>query len=115
MELLTQILSWFDNSLYAAAQPAQPDIFTSMLPLFIIFGIFYFLMIRPQAKRAKQHRQMVEELTEGAEIITSGGTLGKVVKAGEQFLTLKIADGIEIKVQRHHVSKVLPKGTFESA
>ena len=87
----------------------------SFLPLLVIFAVFYFMLIRPQSKRAKQHRQMVEELTEGAEVITTGGMLGKVVKAGEQFLTVKVADGIELKVQRHHISKVLPKGTYESA
>lgn len=108
-------LNWFDNALYAAEAGQQPSLLSGMLPLFVIFGIFYFMLIRPQAKRAKQHRQMVDELTEGAEVITTGGMLGKVVKAGDQFLTVKVADGIELKVQRHHISKVLPKGTFESA
>ncbi len=108
------ILNWFDNSLYAAQQTA-PDPFMQFLPLLVIFAIFYFLLIRPQSKRAKQHREMVDALAEGAEVITTGGMLGVVTKAGEQFLTVKVADGIELKVQRHHISKVLPKGTFKSA
>jgi len=108
------LLNWLDNSLYAA-EAGQVDPFMAVLPYFAIFAIFYFMLIRPQSKRAKQHRQMVEELTEGAEVITTGGMLGTVVKAGEQFLTVKVADGIEIKVQRHHISKILPKGTFEAA
>ena len=112
---MQKIAAYLDNSVYAAAQQQQPDLLTSMLPLFIIFAIFYFLLIRPQAKRAKQHRAMVDALAEGAEVITGGGMLGVVTKAGEQFLTVKVADGVELKVQRHHISKVLPQGTFKSA
>ena len=71
-------------------------------------------MIRPQVKQNKAHKQMVEALSEGEEVITNGGILGKITKVGEQFLTVKIADGVEIKVQRHHISKILPKGTMKS-
>jgi len=79
MEIPMSLLNWFDNSLYAA-EAGQPDPLMSFLPLLVIFGVFYFMLIRPQSKRAKQHRQMVDELTEGAEVITTGGMLGKVVK-----------------------------------
>lgn len=107
-------MSFFDNAIYAAAQPTGADAFTSFLPILIIFAVFYFLMIRPQVKQNKAHKQMVEALSEGEEVITNGGILGKITKVGEQFLTVKIADGVEIKVQRHHISKILPKGTMKS-
>lgn len=86
----------------------------SMLPLVVIFVIFWFLLIRPQQKRAKEHRKMVEALGVGDEIVTNGGLLGKVNKVGEQFLTVEIADGVEIRLQRHAVGQVLPKGTIKS-
>jgi preprotein translocase subunit YajC len=81
----------------------------------LIFVVFYFLLIRPQAKRAKEHKAMVGALAIGDEVVTSGGILGKVMEASEQFLTLEIADGVRVKVQRHTISSVLPKGTLKSA
>jgi len=108
-------MSFFDNAIYAASQQGAPDPFMSFLPILVIFGVFYFLMIRPQMKQNKAHKQMVEALSEGEEIITNGGVLGKISKVGEQFLTIKISDGVEIKLQRHHVSKILPKGTIKSS
>jgi preprotein translocase subunit YajC len=87
----------------------------SFLPLILIFAVFYFLLIRPQTKRAKEHRKMVSELTVGAEVVTSGGVLGKVVEAGEQFLKIEIADGVVVAVQRTTVSAIMPKGTFKKA
>jgi len=104
----------------AAAQAAgggasQPSALVQLLPLILIFVVFYFLLIRPQAKRAKEHRAMVAALAVGDEVVTSGGILGKVAEAGEQFLTVEIADGVLVKVQRHTVSSVLPKGTLRSA
>jgi preprotein translocase subunit YajC len=86
----------------------------SMLPLLLIFVVFYFLLIRPQAKRAKEHRAMVGALAAGDEVETSGGILGRIVETGEQFLTVEIADGVRVKVQRHTISRVLPKGTLKS-
>ena len=108
-------MNFFDNAIYAQAGAPAPDPFMSFLPILAIFAIFYFLMIRPQVKQNKEHKLMVEALTEGEEVITTGGLMGKITKVGEQFLTLKISDGVEIKVQRHHVSKILPKGTMKSA
>ncbi len=104
----------------AAAQAAgggasQPSALVQLLPLILIFVVFYFLLIRPQAKRAKEHRAMVAALAVGDEVVTSGGILGKVAEAGEQFLTVEIADGVLVKVQRHTVSSVMPKGTLRSA
>jgi preprotein translocase subunit YajC len=85
------------------------------LPLILMGGVFYFLLIRPQSKRAKEHSAMVAALEAGAEVVTSGGILGKVVEVSDQFLTVEIADGVKVKVQRHTVSQVLPKGTIKSA
>jgi len=88
---------------------------TSFLPLIVIFVLFYFLLIRPQNKRQKEHRQMVETLGNGDEIVTGGGVLGKVTEVGEQFVTVEIAEKVSIKIQKHTISSVLPKGTVKSA
>jgi len=80
-----------------------------------IFVLFYFLLIRPQNKKQKEHRQMVEALSAGDEVVTAGGVLGKVTDVSDQFLTLEIASNVSVKVQRHTVAAVLPKGTVKSA
>jgi preprotein translocase subunit YajC len=98
-----------------AAGGAQPNAFVQLLPLILIFVVFYFLLIRPQAKRAKEHKSMVAALGVGDEVVTSGGILGRITETGDQFLTVEIADGVRVKVQRHTVSSVLPKGTLKSA
>jgi preprotein translocase subunit YajC len=82
--------------------------------LLLMFVVFYFLLIRPQTKRAKEHRAMVAALEVGAEVVTNGGILGKVTQLGEQYLTLEIADGVAVKIQRATVAQVLPKGTLKS-
>ena len=104
----------------AAAQTATPapgaggTISTLLLPVMLIV-VFYFLLIRPQQKKQKEHRAMVDALVVGAEVVTGGGVLGKVVAAGEQFVTLEIADGVNVKVQRHSIATVLPKDTIKNA
>ncbi len=85
--------------------------FLGMLPLVLMFVVLYFVMIRPQMKRQKEHRAMVEALAKGDEVITTGGLLGKVTKLGEVYLGVEIANGVEIQVQRSAVLQVLPKGT----
>jgi preprotein translocase subunit YajC len=87
---------------------------TQFLPLVLIFVVFYFLLIRPQTKRAKEHRALIAALEVGAEVATNGGILGKVTSLGEQYLTLEIADGVNVKIQRATVAQVLPKGTLKS-
>ncbi len=82
--------------------------------LLLFFAIFYFMAIRPQQKRAKEHKSMIAALSKGDEIVTSGGTLGRVTHVGEQFLTLEIAEGVSIKVQKGSVTAVMPKGTIKS-
>jgi len=98
----------------AGAPPADGGLI-GMLPLLLIFVLFYFMLIRPQAKRAKEHKQMVESLAKGDEIVTQGGLLGKITEVGESFLSVKIADGVEVKVQRQSVSTLVPKGTIKSS
>lgn len=108
-------MDFFISNAYAQAAGAQqPDMFVSLLPLIFIFVIFYFLLIRPQTKRAKEHRKMVSELKAGDEVVTGGGILGRVQEAGEQFLKVEVADGVVLRVQRQTVVAVLPKGTFKS-
>jgi preprotein translocase subunit YajC len=78
-----------------------------------MFVVLYFVMIRPQMKRQKEHRAMIEALTKGDEVVISGGVLGKVSKMGETYLGVEVANGVEIQVQRSSVIQVLPKGTFK--
>ena len=108
-----EFLDFFIASAYA--QDAQPGGLMSFLPLIVIFIIFYFLLIRPQMKRAKEHRKLVADLAVGDEIVTNGGLLGRISKVGESFVTVELSDSVEIKVQRHAVSSVMPKGTIKSA
>ncbi|HJP06622.1 MAG: preprotein translocase subunit YajC [Acidiferrobacteraceae bacterium] len=84
----------------------------SLLPLVVIFILFYFLLIRPQQKRAKQHKEMVTALKKGEEIVTNGGLLGKVTDVDDNFITLEISSGLNVKVQRQSVAQVMPKGTY---
>ena len=108
-----EFLDFFIASAYA--QDAQPGGLMSFLPLIIIFIIFYFLLIRPQMKRAKEHRKLVAELATGDEVGTNGGLLGRITNVGESFVTLELTDNVKIKVQRHAVSSIMPKGTIKSA
>jgi preprotein translocase subunit YajC len=85
----------------------------SMLPLVLMFVVLYFVMIRPQMKRQKEHKAMIEAVAKGDEVVTSGGLLGKITKIGESFLTLEVASGVELQVQRSAVVQVLPKGTVK--
>lgn len=109
-------MDWLISSAWAqAAGGAQPNALMQLLPLVLIFVVFYFLLIRPQAKRAKEHKAMVAALGVGDEVATAGGILGKVTETGDQFLTLEVAEGVRVKIQRHTVTSVLPKGTIKNA
>ena len=110
-------MDFFINTAQAqatGAAGAQGSLF-NMLFFIPLFAAFYFLLIRPQNKRAKEQREMVAKLGVGDEVATTGGILGKIVDAGEQFLTVEIASGVNIKLERFQVAKVLPKGTVKSA
>jgi preprotein translocase subunit YajC len=84
-----------------------------MLPLIIIFVLFYFMLIRPQMKRAKEQKKMLESLQKGDEVATASGQVGKIVKVGEQYVSLEIADGVITHVQKSAVQTLLPKGTIK--
>jgi preprotein translocase subunit YajC len=103
------------DTAWAQAGGGQSDPLLSFLPLIVIFALFYFLLIRPQSKRQKEHRQMVDALTSGDEVVTGGGVLGKVVDVGDQVVTVEVADGVKLKVQKHTITALLPKGTVRSA
>jgi preprotein translocase subunit YajC len=96
-----------------AASAEQPDPIISFLPLIVLFALFYFLIIRPQMKRAKDQKKMQESIQKGDEVITAGGQLGKVVKITEQYVTLDIGGGTESVFQRATIQTVLPKGTIK--
>ncbi|GMR07513.1 MAG: preprotein translocase subunit YajC [Gammaproteobacteria bacterium] len=97
------------------AQAASQGGFGQIFLLIGLFAVFYFLLIRPQQKKAKEHNKMVTALARGDEVITNGGVLGKIVKIGETFMDLEIAEGVTIKVQRHMISQLMPKGTLKSS
>ena len=86
----------------------------SFLPIILMFVLLYFLMIRPQMKRAKEHKAMIEALQKGDEVVAVGGLLGRIVELGDQYATLEIAAGTQIMVQRPAVQTLLPKGTIKS-
>ena len=90
------------------------DSLMSFLPIILLFVILYFLMIRPQMKRAKEQKTMIEALQKGDEVVTAGGMVGRITKLGEQYLTLEIAPNTEIVVQRSAVQVPLPKGTLKT-
>jgi preprotein translocase subunit YajC len=106
-------MSFFISDAMAAAPQGQGDALTSLLPLVFIFIVFYFLLIRPQSKKAKEHKQMVEALAKGDEIVTNGGLLGRITKVGDNFVELEIAEGVTVKVQRQAAANLVPKGTIK--
>jgi preprotein translocase subunit YajC len=95
------------------AHTAAPN-FMSFVPLIIIFVVFYLLLIRPQMKRAKDHKKMVEALAKGDEVVTQGGLLGRIVDLGENFVVVEVAEGVRVKVQKQAVATLMPKGTVKS-
>ncbi len=85
----------------------------SLLPLVLMFVVLYFIMIRPQMKKQKEHKAMIEALAKGDEVIIAGGVLGRIAKMGDSTLHIEVANGVELQVQRASVIQVLPKGTFK--
>ena len=106
-------MSFFISDAWAA--PEQPDPIMSFLPLILIFVVFYFLLIRPQTKRAKEHKKMVEGLAKGDEVVTSGGLLGRITQVGENFVQVKVAEGVEVKIQKQSIATLMPKGTVKES
>ena len=96
-----------------SAAPFGGDLM-AFLPMVLIFIVFYFLLIRPQQKKAKEHRTMLGALQKGDEVVTAGGVLGKVTKLSDQYATVEIAPGVETPVQRSAITQLLPKGTIKT-
>ena len=96
-----------------AASGGTESSLLSLLPLVLMFVVLYFIMIRPQMKRQKEHKAMVEAIGKGDEVVIGGGVLGRVSKLGESYLHVEVANGVELQVQRASVVQVLPKGTFK--
>lgn len=85
-----------------------------LLPMVAIFVIFYFLLIRPQQKKAKEHRAMVADLANGDEVVTNGGVLGKITDTEENFVSVEVASGVVVRVQRLAIAQMMPKGTIKA-
>jgi preprotein translocase subunit YajC len=98
-----------------AAAPAAPSMMSTLLFPIALIAIMYFLMIRPQMKRQKEHRAMLDKLARGDEVITNGGIAGTIVEIGEAFVTVEVATGVQLRVQKGAIGNVLPKGTLKSA
>lgn len=108
-------MDFFISNAYASGAPAGGSNFGG-IALIVIMGIaMYFLMIRPQQKKIKEHNKLLEGLNKGDEIVTSGGILGKIKNVGENFVTVDLGNDVEIKVQKPSISTVLPKGTIKNA
>ena len=106
---------WIQSAWAEAAPVATNDTgFINLIMMVLLFVVFYFLLIRPQQKRVKEHKQMVESLAKGDEVVTNGGLLGRITNLGDNFIMLEIAPNLEIKVQRHAVASVMPKGTLKN-
>ena len=107
------------SSAYAQSAPAATaggdlgSSLMSMLPLVLMFVVLYFVMIRPQMKKQKEHKAMIDAVAKGDEVVTVGGVLGKVSKLGDSFLGLEVSSGVEIQIQRSAVVQVLPKGSIK--
>ncbi|MEN8108031.1 MAG: preprotein translocase subunit YajC [Pseudomonadota bacterium] len=109
-------MSFFISDAWAQAAPAgQSDPLMSFLPLIFIFVVFYFLLIRPQSKKAKEHRELVKALAKGDEVVTNGGMLGRITGVSESFVELEVAEGMKVKIQRQAVAQLMPKGTIKEA
>lgn len=105
---------FFINNAWAQSAAPQGGGVGSLFMFGLLFVIFYFFLIRPQMKQAKEHKSMVESLAKGDEVVTSGGVLGRIRDIGDNFIVLEVAKDVEIKVQKHSVSATLPKGTSKT-
>jgi preprotein translocase subunit YajC len=101
-----------DAMAQGASQPAGGG-FEFLIMIAIFFAIMYFMIIRPQTKRAKEHKSMLEALSKGDEVVTNGGLLGKVTEIGDSFIQVELNEGMAVKVQKQAVAAVMPKGTMK--
>lgn len=111
-------MSFLISDVFAAAaegvQPAHADTSFSLVMIVAIFVLFYFMLIRPQNKRAKEHRELIAQIKAGDEVVTIGGMLGKVTSVSDLYIAVNIAEGVDVHFQRTAISSVLPKGTLKS-
>lgn len=114
--MITSLVDFIVTPAYADTSAAQPQ--GTGLSMFIMFGVFilfmYFVIWRPQNKRAKEHRALLNSLAKGDEVVTAGGMLGKVSKISDQYVSISLADNVEITLQRSSIVSALPKGTMKS-
>ena len=110
-------MDFFINAAHAQAGGAGggQGVMSAMLLPVLLLVVFYFLLIRPQNKRSKEQREMLSKIVAGDEVATTGGILGKVIEVGDQFLTIEIANGVNVKLQKFQVAQLLPKGTVKNA
>ena len=109
-------MDFFISTAYAqAAGPAGQSGVMQIAMMAGLFALMYFMLIRPQSKKAKEHREMVAKLGAGDEVVTAGGLLGRITEAGETFVSIEVASGVTVKVQRFQISQLMPKGTIKSA
>lgn len=108
-------MSFLISTAHAAPAAAQgPSLMTNLLMIAVFIGIFYFLIWRPQAKRAKEHRSLIESLGVGSEIVFAGGLMGKITKLDGDFAVVELSRGVDVKIQRASVISVLPEGTLNN-
>ncbi len=109
-------MSLLVSDAHAQAAGAPPGAGYSQYLIIIVFvAVFYFLLIRPQQKRAKEHQALLSKLAAGDEVVTAGGILGKVTEVGDAFVSVEIADGVRVKLQKSQITQLVPKGTYKSA
>jgi preprotein translocase subunit YajC len=107
--------SLIPDAMAQASAPGPAGGIAPLLMMVVFIVIFYFLLIRPQQKKAKEHQALLGKLAAGDEVVTTGGLLGKVVDVGDTFLTLEVAEGVRLKVQKVQIASLMPKGTLKSA
>lgn len=107
-------MDFFISNAMAAGEAPQGGGLQLVFMVALFFGIMYFMIIRPQSKKAKEHASLLDSLSKGDEVVTNGGILGKIVKLGDNFVELKVSESSNMKVQRHAIASVMPKGTMKS-
>ena len=107
-------MGFFISDAMAAGSGSEPN-FSGFIMIGVFVLLFYFMLIRPQSKRAKEHKQMVESLAKGDEIVTNGGILGKIAEVEDSFIMVEIASGVVVKVQRQAITALVPKGTMKAS
>ena len=112
MESILNLLIPTASAQATGAAGGEMGLLNILFPI-ILIGAFYFLLIRPQTKRAKEHKQMVDALKKGDEVVSGGGMLGRIIEVGENFVQVELADNIQIRVQKQAISSLMPKGTYK--